>query len=178
VLAFLQQGQKEFDMRRSLIAAALLFALAGTGCDSATDDTTFFQAALSGSNEVPPAGTAASGVCGFQNDGGAIRYSIEAHGLSNVIGAHIHIGAAGVNGPVRVVLFPFPGGPAVDTANPVASVDGVLRSGTFDNSHVTGGLTFDDVLSAMTTGNAYCNVHTTRFPGGEIRGQIAVVSTD
>lgn len=165
-------------MQRSLVAVTVVLALAGAGCDSATEDKTFFQASLAGSNEVPPAGTAANGTCGFELSGDTVSYSIEAHGLSNVIGAHIHVGASGANGPVRVVLFPFPGGPVIDSANPVASVNGVLRSGTFDNSHVTGGLTFNDIVNAMTSGNAYCNVHTTRFPGGEIRGQIGVIQTD
>jgi hypothetical protein len=165
-------------MQRSLFAVALVLGLTGLGCDSATDDTVFFQAPLAGSNEVPPSGSAASGICGFQLTGDTVSYSIEAHGLRNVIGAHIHVGAAGANGPVRVVLFPFPGGPPADTANPVASVDGVLRAGTFDNSHVTGGLTFNDIVTAMQSGNAYCNVHTTAFPGGEIRGQIGVIDTD
>lgn len=165
-------------MQRSLFAVALVVGLAAGACDSATDDSTFFQATLAGSNEVPPSGSAGTGTCGFQLTGDTISYSIEAHGLSNVIGAHIHIGAAGANGPVRVVLFPFPGGPVIDTANPAASVDGVLKAGEFNNSHVTGGLTFNDIVSNMQSGNAYCNVHTTRNPGGEIRGQIALVSTD
>jgi hypothetical protein len=31
---------------------------------------------------------------------------------------------------------------------------------------------FAEILKAMQTGNAYANIHTTRWPGGEIRGQI------
>jgi hypothetical protein len=31
-----------------------------------------------------------------------------------------------------------------------------------------------DVLAAMVTGNAYVNVHTSNFLGGEIRGQIEI----
>ena len=45
-------------------------------------------------------------------------------------------------------------------------------------SDVTGGLTLADVLGAMRSGNAYCNIHTVTFPGGEIRGQIRSVSLD
>ena len=29
-----------------------------------------------------------------------------------------------------------------------------------------------DVLTAMVTGNAYVNIHTENFTGGEIRGQV------
>lgn len=163
-------------MHRRIATVALLgLALAAPGCDSATENATFFQATLAGSNEVPPVGTAASGTCGFILEGDQVRYTIEVHGLNPVIGAHIHPGAAGVNGPVRVVLFPFPGGPVITTAT---QVEGILMASTFNNSHVTGGLSFNDIVSAMRSGNAYCNVHTTRFPGGEIRGQIAEVATN
>jgi hypothetical protein len=31
---------------------------------------------------------------------------------------------------------------------------------------------FAKILDAIRSGAAYANVHTTRFPGGEIRGQI------
>jgi hypothetical protein len=35
-------------------------------------------------------------------------------------------------------------------------------------------VTFADALQAIAGGNAYVNVHTSTFPGGEIRGQLAV----
>ena len=31
---------------------------------------------------------------------------------------------------------------------------------------------FGEILRAMRAGTAYANIHTTRWPGGEIRGQI------
>jgi hypothetical protein len=33
--------------------------------------------------------------------------------------------------------------------------------------------TFADALQAIAGGQAYVNIHTTTFPGGEIRGQLA-----
>ncbi len=33
---------------------------------------------------------------------------------------------------------------------------------------------FDEIVAAIRAGVAYVNVHTTGFPGGEIRGQIGV----
>ena len=42
-----------------------------------------------------------------------------------------------------------------------------------DSAACPGGVaTLEDVLEKMRTGGAYVNVHTTQFPGGEIRGQI------
>jgi hypothetical protein len=31
---------------------------------------------------------------------------------------------------------------------------------------------FQEILRAMRAGHSYVNIHTTRWPGGEIRGQI------
>ena len=35
----------------------------------------------------------------------------------------------------------------------------------------TAGITFDQLIQEMKSGNAYVNFHTTRYPGGEVRGQ-------
>jgi hypothetical protein len=50
-------------------------------------------------------------------------------------------------------------------------VDGILISGSFQASQVTG-VTYEELLNQMRAGTAYANVHTTQFPGGEIRGQV------
>jgi len=60
----------------------------------------------------------------------------------------------------------------------IAPNEGILIENSFGTTDVTGGLTLADVLSAMRSGNAYCNVHTVNFPGGEIRGQIRSISVD
>ena len=102
--------------RRILPAAILSLALVGLGCESATEDVTIFQANLSGGNEVPGNGSAASGGCSVQVQGNTAIFSLAVNGITNVTGAHIHIAPAGVNGPIRVVLFPNPGGPNFTTA--------------------------------------------------------------
>jgi hypothetical protein len=48
----------------------------------------------------------------------------------------------------------------------------VLAEGTFTASNVSG-IGFGDLLTAIRNGTAYVNVHTTQFPGGEIRGQLS-----
>jgi hypothetical protein len=165
--------------RRIAMAAFLSLALAAFGCDSATEDSEIFQTTLAGSNEVPPAATAASGACGLQVEGQRVLFSVETRGLNNIIGAHIHVAPAGVNGGIRVVFIP-----SVDSATvilpagqAIASSEGVLTSGSFGPNNVRG-MTFEQLLTEIRNGNAYCNVHTTRFPGGEIRGQFQRVSTD
>jgi hypothetical protein len=160
-------------MRRCVLAAVVLAiaGMASSSCSKGSDDATIFQATLTGSGEVPARGTAAEGAVGLTVIGNTVQYSIEVHGITSVVGSHIHSGAAGVNGPIRIALYPRPGanfGPAT------SSVDGVLIQGTFQASDVVG-ITFDQLLSEMRAGTAYANVHTTQFPGGEIRGQVRLV---
>jgi hypothetical protein len=150
-------------MPRSILSVLLVvFGLAASGCNTPSDDLTIFQADLSPANEVPPRASAASGASGITLDGNNVHYSIEVHGISNILFAHIHSAPAGVNGPIRVTLYPGP------TTGPV---DGVLAQGTFTAADVTG-ITFEQLLSELRAGTAYVNVHTTTYPGGEIRGQV------
>jgi hypothetical protein len=97
-----------------------------------------------------------------------------------VVAAHIHLGVAGVNGPVVVFLAgPFdPGG---------GRVDGIIGQGTITSANFVGplaGMDFSVLVAAMRAGGTYANVHTNDgvapantgpgdFPGGEIRGQIS-----
>ena len=77
--------------------------------------------------------------------------------IANVTASHIHRGRSGVNGPV---VFPLYTG-----------------TGAFDpNTPVGGGIMLSaENLVDLLTGYYYVNVHTTAFPGGEIRGQIGAV---
>lgn len=165
-------------MQRRIGAVAVVALAAGIfGCSKASDNSEIFVADLSGNNEVPAVGTAASGTCGLQVEGQRVLFSVETHNLSNVVGAHIHVGPSGVNGPIRVVFIPFPGSPAALLTTPIASPGSVLTSGSFGPSEVAV-LSYDQLLSEIRSGNAYCNIHTTAFRSGEIRGQFRQVRTD
>ena len=161
------------------LGLALVLGLLSAGCNDATEGKQFFQADLSGANEVPARDTAATGVCGFVVTGNRVDFSITTEGLSSgVVGAHIHLAPAGSNGPIRVP-FINPNLAGTNTVTPFAAPnEGVLIENSFGSSDVTGGLSLDDVLNAMRSGGAYCNIHTTNFPGGEIRGQIRSISVD
>ena len=136
-----------------------------TSCNDATEGQTLWRATLSGGNEVPARATAASGSAGFTLDGDRVFYSIEVSQLNATTMAHIHSGAAGVNGPIRVFLY----GPT-----PATDFNGRLVEGSFTAADVTG-VTFDTLLEQMRTGQAYVNVHTSLYPGGEIRGQTELI---
>jgi hypothetical protein len=141
-----------------------------------------FVAHLTGAEEVPERDCPGQGQAVFQlsEDGTELSYKLIASNIENVVAAHIHIGAAGVNGPV--VLFLFGNAPPAGGRQ-----DGVLGEGTATAADLVGPLAGNPDLSvlvaAMATGGAYVNVHTNDgvaptntgcgdFPGGEIRGQI------
>jgi len=87
----------------------------------------------------------------------------------DVIGAHIHLGALGVNGGV-VVGFINPS----NTASTVDAVAGTII-GTIDSSSLSGSLLgqpLSALVNEMISSNAYVNIHTVANAGGEIRGQI------
>jgi hypothetical protein len=155
-------------MRRNALPLALLLAagLAAGGCEDATEDQEVFFTTLSGSNEVPARSTAANGSSQLIIDGDRVHYAIEVDDIRSVFAAHIHTAASGVNGPVRVTFFNVPQTSTFSTNDKT-----ILAEGTFTSADVAG-ISFADLLAAIRAGTTYVNVHTTQFPGGEIRGQL------
>jgi hypothetical protein len=152
-------------MRRSTLATSLclIACLAFVGCDDDEDDNTeTFTATLNGANEVPANGSAATGTATITRDGNNLTFDIQVNNITAVVAAHIHSGAAGVNGPIRVTLF---SGPTTGT------LTGRLVQGSATSTDVTG-ITYEQLLAEMNSNGAYVNVHTTAIPTGEIRGQL------
>ena len=117
-------------------------------------------------------------------DGTALTYKLIVANIDNVIMAHIHRGAAGVNGPVVVWLYPSTAvGPALPGGG---RIQGVIAEGTITAANLVGPLAnqpFSALLNLLSTNQAYVNVHTNNgvdptnegpgdYPGGEIRGQV------
>jgi hypothetical protein len=132
-----------------------------------------FTAALSGANEVPPNDSRARGEAVFQlsQDGTEVSYRLIVANLHNVTMAHIHMGEAGVNGPVVVWLYPS--GPPAQLIEGRSS--GVLATGVITEASLVGqlaGQPLSALVDRMRNASVYVNVHTTQFPPGEIRGQI------
>ena len=132
-----------------------------------------FTAHLTGKAEVPPVETMATGEALFQlsKDGESMSYRLIVANIENVTMAHIHLAPAGQNGPV--VLWLYPAGPPPELIP--GFTNGVLSTGVVTADDLVGelaGSSLDDLLEKIENGDAYVNVHTTQFPGGEIRGQI------
>lgn len=142
---------------------------------------TFVAAPLTGTDEVPANDSKARGSATFNvsSDGTQITYRLTVANIQNVISAHIHLAAVGVNGPVVVSLF-GPADPGGGASN------GVLATGTITAASLSGpleGQPLSALVSAMEAGNTYVNVHTNDgvdpagtgpgdLPAGEIRAQI------
>jgi hypothetical protein len=165
---------KNFRLLRISAGAVLLLVSA---CSDNASPATSFTATLAGTNEVPAVSTTATGTATLSVNGQQITYEIDVTNLTNAFVAHIHIGPAGENGPVRLNLC--------GTGAPLpacTSGTGVLATGTNGTTVGTPAISFDSLLSAMRTGGAYVNVHTNVEgctagtpgcnPGGEIRGQV------
>lgn len=155
-----------------------IVALAGLGsvsCNDALEGREVFLANLSAGEEVPARPTGANGTAQIVVEGNQISYAIEVDDISAITAAHIHTAATGVNGPVRMFLYPSRAG---DPAPQVTVTDkSILVQATVSSSLVSG-VSFDELLNAMRTGNAYVNVHTAQFPSGEMRGQIRLANID
>jgi CHRD domain len=164
--------------KMTVLVAMLVLALLAVAPSAWAGDN--FVATLSGDQEVPARDTQAVGVATFKlrEDGAALLFKVNVANIDNVVAAHIHCGAVGVNGPVGVTLFM--GAPAG------GAVNGTLAEGTItapDPGNACGWTDLAAVLAAMASGNTYVNVHTNDgvapadtgpgdFPGGEIRGQV------
>ena len=128
---------------------------------------------LTGAEEVPPADTRAQGQAFFRlsADGTMLAYTLIVANIENVLMAHIHLEVPGENGPV--VAWLYPSGPPPQLI--AGRSQGVLARGVLTDASLVGplaGMTLDDLLAEIAAGNAYVNVHTSQYPGGEVRGQL------
>ena len=154
------------------VGAALLAGLLPARALSA--DTEVFSATLLGDNEVPPNNTDGKAEFHMEQMGSSITFSLTFSGLStNLSVAHLHFAPTKVAGGVMIFLCGGGGQPVC----PVAT-SGTI-TGTITEANVTGPVgqgidagNLTAALEAVGDGLAYANMHTMKFPGGEIRGQV------
>ncbi len=123
-----------------------------------TLETDFFNARLQGAQEVPANGSVANGVVSLLLDKTAkmVYLTGQFNGLAAAATAsHIHAAPPHINGTVKINLVKS------------SAVSGAL--------HVASVISDADIVSLLA-GNTYVNVHNTIFPGGEIRGQLNMLS--
>jgi aldose sugar dehydrogenase len=144
-----------------------------------------FTTRLSGDEEVPPRDTQATGKVQLKlnKDGTELDYTINVSKIENVVSAHLHLGAAGMNGDVVATLF----GPVAPDGG---RENGRLVRGTITAADLEGplaGQSLSALIDRIEMGLIYVNVHTDDgtgeantgpgdFAAGEIRGQVRLKS--
>jgi hypothetical protein len=166
----------------------ILFALPitlGTGV-TASAAVHSYEAFISGPDESPPNASPGTGF-------GTVDYNDVAHTLalnasfSGLLGtttaSHIHAATAvpfsGTAG-VATTTPSFAGFPLGVTSGSFSNVLDLTQSSSWNPAYITanGGTTASAeaaFISAIVTGEAYWNIHTTVVPGGEIRGFLIAV---
>jgi hypothetical protein len=136
---------------------------------------------LIGYQEVPAVSTTGHGSLRATVRSDRIEYRLRYSDLeSPAQQAHIHLGDDHTNGGISVFFCSNLGnGPAGTEPCPPGTDGADEVSGEFTAADVIGpsgqGITageFDELVRAIRAGVTYANVHSTQFPGGEIRGNI------
>lgn len=146
-------------IRIAAVMVASLIGLVMASPATASRDGSYggvrFRVELSGAQEVPPADEDGRGIAKVRvnPDKDRLCYSLAVSNIDgDITAAHIHQAPAGVNGPIVVVLETPSDGPVADC------------------------VTIDHALAEAIAANPadyYVNVHSTVFPGGAVRGQLA-----
>jgi hypothetical protein len=153
----------------------------------ANASATEFSATFSGFEEVGPLNNETGAIFSpgkgtldldLNRSARTIAFKLTYSGLSaSVTQSHIHFGKRHVPGGIMVFFCTnLSTGPAGTQACPAGggTVTGTITGGNVlavAGQHITAG-DFDALVATLDSDTAYGNIHTTNFPGGEIRGQI------
>lgn len=153
------------------VAVALFY---GVSAIASVGERTF-TARLDGFQEIPSHYTSGWGIFNvwISSDGSSIEYELWYINLeADATMAHIHLGAKGTAGGVIAWLCGGGGKPACPAR--AGTVRGVITSsdivGPSDQGIQQGQI--EKVVQAIRAGAVYVNVHTSKYPAGEIRGQL------
>ena len=172
--------------RHSVLAGAIL-AAAVTTVSTAGANAQQFQANFSGFQELGALNAETGAILStgqgtlalnLNQPAGTLTFTLTYSGLSEpVTQAHIHFGKVHVPGGVIVFFCTnINNGPVGTQACPAG---GGTVSGTITGANIVGPAAqnipagdFAGLVAALLSDTAYGNIHTTKFPAGEIRGQI------
>jgi hypothetical protein len=196
VAFFISLGCGGFNMLRRVLplialpGLALVAVSAMSGDDGRHRHDNRIFAELKPTEEVPAVSSlTASGrfKATVDAENQTISYELSYDGLqAPAVQAHIHVGQRRVNGGISVFLCGNPPSvPAAPTPAPPAcppapaTVTGVLTAANIVGP-VPQGIEattatvneFEELVAMLRQEIAYVNVHSSRFPGGEIRGQV------
>jgi len=146
-----------------------------------------FVATLTGASESPPTGSPGTGHATVILDpvANTLHVDVTFSGLeAGTTASHIHCclpspEAPGINVGVATTTPTFPGFPLTVTAGTYSHDFSLLDAATYNPAFVTleGGTILsarNALVAGIGAGETYLNIHTTLFPGGEIRGFLVV----
>ena len=170
-------------MKRTLFALLAVLSLLATGAAQAA--IIHFTVSLNGANENPANASPGTGSATVDIDTVAKLMTLDVtfSGLLGLTSAsHIHCCAPtpASNAPVATQTPSFIGFPLGVTSGSFAntfdmSLASSYRPGFITDHGGTPASAFDFLLAGMLAGQAYLNIHTQTFPGGEIRGTLIQV---
>jgi hypothetical protein len=152
------------------------YAIAGGGTRNFNGDP------MTGYAEIPATlSTVATGefTARVADDGKSLHYKLTYSGLEGAVTqAHVHFGGPATAGGVSFFLCGTAAAPG-PAGTPACPTPGGTVEGDVDATDVIGPATqgievgaFNEILAAMRAGAAYANVHSTKWPAGEIRAQL------
>lgn len=152
--------------KKTFLAFAIAIAIFVTPAQVSAEPLRFISI-LTGAQETPPNFSPALGFGTIiLNDAQtAATLSLQWAAITGTVtAAHIHLGAPGIGGP-RLLEFTTTGG----SNGLISNADWIFQPVTTATGTV---LSVTDQVNALLAGNIYFNIHSTGFPGGEIRGQV------
>lgn len=171
-------------MRRLTFLVAVAVIVIGSGMVFTNDGgSTNFRLRLRGLDEVPVISTTGRGTfrATINSDETEIRWRLSYADLEGTVQqAHIHFGppnnTGGIsvflcsnlgNGPAGTQMCPVPSATGDEAVTGVATAQDVI--GPAAQGIEPGALT--ELIAAIKDGKAYVNIHSTKWPNGEIRQQ-------
>jgi hypothetical protein len=139
---------------RAAIAGALVLLSACAQQPSSAPQGEAYAATLSGRQEVPPNDSAGTGSA-----------EVEYHARSGLV--HWRVSYGGLTGPVTGAHIHGPAGPGQNAGILIPFAVGANGGPVTGQARVTA-----EQAAQLASGHWYVNLHTARYPGGELRGQL------
>jgi hypothetical protein len=170
-------------MKRTLLITAMAIATSlVVSAPTAYADTITFTATLSGALEVPPSGSPGTGFTTvvLNTTANTLFVDVTFSGLTTgTTASHIHCCVASpfqnANAGVATQVPSFINLPMGVTSGSFTQLLDLALASSYNPAFITaeGGTVPDAeaaLVAGMENGESYLNIHTTQFPGGEIRG--------
>jgi hypothetical protein len=163
----------------TILVTALVLTFAVTSATARDDHSREARARLDGFQETPTLSTTGHGQFRAKINETSIEYTLTYADLEGATTqAHIHLGRPAIAGGVSAFLCG--GAPPASNKAACPNKEGTV-TGTIVASDVIGptgqGIAageFDELVRAIRASATYANVHTDKYPGGEIRGRIQI----